>query len=32
MIDAPIYPYMLKPEELKRLFTSYGLQLIDYTE
>ncbi|MBQ6079595.1 MAG: DUF3298 domain-containing protein [Muribaculaceae bacterium] len=29
-IDAPIYPYMLKPEEMKRLFTPYGLQLIDY--
>lgn len=32
MIDAPIYPYMLKPEEIKRLFTPYGLELIDYTE
>ena len=32
MIDAPIYPYMLKPEEMKRLFTPYGLELIDYTE
>ena len=31
-IDAPIYPYMLKPDEMKRLFTPYGLQLIDYTE
>ena len=31
-IDAPIYPYMLKPEEMKRLFTPYGLELIDYTE
>ena len=30
MIDAPIYPYMLKPEEMKRLFTPYGLQLINY--
>ena len=30
-IDAPIYPYMLKPEEMKRLFTPYGLELIDYT-
>lgn len=27
MIDAPIYPYMLKPEEMKRLFTPYGLEL-----
>lgn len=32
MIDAPIYPYMLKPEEIKRLYTPYGLELIDYTE
>ena len=32
MIDAPIYPYMLKPEEIKTLFTPYGLELIDYTE
>lgn len=32
MIDAPIYPYMLKPEEMKRLFTPYGLELINYTE
>ncbi|MBR4829974.1 MAG: DUF3298 domain-containing protein [Muribaculaceae bacterium] len=32
MIDAPIYPYLLKPEEMKRLFTPYGLELIDYTE
>ena len=31
MIDAPIYPYMLKPEEMKRLFTPYGLELIDYS-
>lgn len=31
-IDAPLYPYMLKPEEMKRLFTPYGLELIDYTE
>ena len=31
-IDAPIYPYLLKPEEMKRLFTPYGLELIDYTE
>ena len=29
-IDAPIYPYLLKPEEVKRLFTPYGLELIDY--
>ncbi len=32
MIDAPIYPHMLKPEEMKRLYTPYGLELIDYTE
>ena len=32
MIDAPIYPYMLKPEEMKRLYTPYGLELLDYTE
>lgn len=31
-IDAPIYPYMLKPEEMKRLYTPYGLELIDYSE
>lgn len=31
-IAAPIYPYMLKPEEMKRLFTPYGLELIDYTD
>ena len=30
LIDAPLYPYMLKPEEMKRLFTPYGLQLINY--
>ena len=30
MIDAPIYPYMLKPEEMKRLFTPYALELLDY--
>lgn len=29
MIDAPIYPYMLKPEEMKRLYTPYGLELLD---
>ena len=32
MIDAPIYPCMLKPEEMKQLFTPYGLELIDYTD
>ena len=32
MIDAPIYPHMLKPEEMKRLYTPYGLELINYTE
>ena len=26
-IDAPIYPYLLKDEEMKRLFTPYGLEL-----
>ena len=31
-IDAPIYPYMLKPEEMKRLFTPYGLELLDLIE
>ena len=31
-IDAPIYPYMLKPEEVKRLYTPYGLELIDHNE
>ncbi|MBR5169444.1 MAG: DUF3298 domain-containing protein [Muribaculaceae bacterium] len=30
MIDAPIYPYLLKPEETKRLFTPYGLELMEY--
>ena len=29
-IDAPIYPYLLKPEVTKRLFTPYGLELTDY--
>ena len=29
-IDAPIYPYLLKDEEIKRLFTPYGLKLMDY--
>jgi hypothetical protein len=29
MIDAPIYPYMLKPEEMKRLYTPYALELLD---
>lgn len=32
LIDAPIYPYLLKPEEMKRLFTPYGLELINYTD
>jgi len=32
MIDAPIYPHMLKPEEIKRLYTPYGLELLDLTE
>jgi hypothetical protein len=31
-IDAPIYPYLLKPEEIKKLFTPYGLELIDYSD
>ena len=31
-IDAPIYPYLLKPEEIKRLYTPLGLELIDYIE
>lgn len=31
-IDAPIYPFLLKPEEMKRLYTPYGLELLDYTE
>lgn len=31
-IDAPIYPYLVKPEEMKRMFTPYGLELIDYTD
>jgi hypothetical protein len=31
-IDAPIYPYLLKPEEMKRLYTPYGKELIDYTD
>lgn len=30
MIDAPLYPYMLKPEEIKHLFTPYGLELLGY--
>lgn len=30
MIDAPIYSYLLKPEETKRLFTPYGLELMEY--
>ena len=29
MIDAPIFPYMLKPEEMKRLYTPYALKLMD---
>ena len=29
MIDAPIYPHMLKPEEIKRLYTPYGIELLD---
>ena len=28
-IDAPICPHMLKPEEMKRLYTPYGLELIE---
>ena len=32
LIDAPIYPYLLKPEEMKRLYTPYGLELLDLTE
>ena len=32
LIDAPIYPYMLKPEEIKRLFTPYGLEILDLAE
>ena len=32
MIDAPIYPYMLKPEEIKQLYTPYGLELLDLSE
>ena len=31
-IDAPIYPYLLKPEEIKQLYTPYGLELLDLTE
>lgn len=31
-IDAPIYPYMLKPEEIKRLYTPYGLELTENGE
>ena len=29
MIDAPIYPYMLKPEQIKRLYTPYARELMD---
>ena len=32
LIEAPIYPYMLKPEEMKRLYTPYGLELINFSE
>ncbi len=32
MIDAPIYPYLLKPEEIKQLYTPYGRELLDLTE
>lgn len=32
MIDAPIYPYALKPEEMKRLFTPYALELLFCTD
>ncbi len=32
MIDAPIYPYLLKPEEMKRLYTPYALELLDYSD
>ena len=32
MIDAPIYPYMLKPEEIKQLYTPYGLELLDLND
>ena len=32
LIDAPLYPYMFKPEEMKRLYTPYGLELLGYTE
>ena len=32
MIDAPIYPYLLKPEEIKQLYTPYGLELLDLAE
>ena len=31
-IDAPIYPYLLKPEEIKQLYTPYGLELLDLTD
>ena len=29
MIDAPIYPYLLKPEEIKRLYTPYARELME---
>ena len=32
MIDAPIYPYLLKPEEMKRLYTPYCLELLGYSD
>ena len=32
MIDAPIYPHMLKPEEIKQLYTPYGLELLDLAD
>ncbi len=32
MIDAPIYPHMLKPEEIKQLYTPYGLELLDLND
>ena len=32
LIDAPLYPYMLKPEEIKRMYTPYALELLDLTD
>ena len=29
MIDAPIYPYMLKREQIKRLYTPYAREIMD---